>query len=59
MNASTKYRHLAELKFYRLKLSNAITIMNFKKFIIVLKKMSIQDAFIFSIRYFRYLILNK
>jgi glycosyltransferase involved in cell wall biosynthesis len=59
MNNSTKFRHLAELKFYRLKLSNSITIVNFKDFFNVLKKMLKHDAFIFSLRYFRFLILNK
>jgi glycosyltransferase involved in cell wall biosynthesis len=59
MNNYTKFRHLAELKFYRLKLSNSITIINYKKFINVLKKMLKYDAFIFSLRYFRFLILNK
>lgn len=59
MNTYTKARHLAELKFYRLKLSNSITLMNFKKFIKVLRKMLIYDALIFSIRYVRFLILNK
>lgn len=59
MSQSTKFRHLAELKFYRLKISNSITLRNFKNFYNIFKKMSIYDSFLFSLRYFRFLILDK